>query len=659
MEQVKLESSSREIRQSRRTLKPDDGQQNLPDVFKKIYYHLYSNSNTSRAELLIEDLSLLLLSKLSAEINGGSEAFNSYLAGKGTANKILLPALRESFPDLLGKKQIFSLDDSSLRAALNEFSAISLTQAPAHALGEAFQALMGPRLRGEKGQFFTPKSLVRAMVEILDPQPGESICDPACGTGGFLSEAHIYQINKYPHSKLTGALVGVDKDVGLARLAGALLKLLSRERTHIYSFNSLSLPEWELNSGKNVLGIFDIVLTNPPFGAKIGIKDESILRSYDLGHIWVSNSNKHWIMSAGLSSSEDPQILFLEFCIRALKPGGKMGIVLPEGVFGNKQSSYIWDWLEKQGTITGLLDCPRTTFQPGTDTKTNVLFFRKNDNKNDTTQEHPTKVAVALHCGHDRRGRSKTTNGESHQDDFTILAKAFHNDTGEALWRSAHLRGKRYLVPRYYHDVNITIPSENELTSRAKFTSLSELVKRKIITIRKGHEVGSDAYGTGNIPFIRTSDLSNFEISTDPTKAVSEQIYADFADQQNLQVGDVLIVVDGRYRIGTTAMLTEHNVRCVIQSHLRIISTLNREKLDPYELLFALNLPSVKLRIRSLVFIQSTLGTLGSRLLELKIPLLHGDGAWSNHIERFKETLQRRSILLADLKAMSGPEYEL
>jgi len=86
---------------------------------------------------------------------------------------------------------------------------------------------------------------------------------------------------------------------------------------------------------------------------------------------------------------------------------------------------------------------------------------------------------------------------------------------------------------------------------------------------------------------------------------------------------------------------------------------LNRDRLDPYELLYALNLPSVKLQTRSLVFIQSTLGTLGNRLLELRIPLLHGDGPWRDRIARFRQTLERRSGLLADLQAMSGPDYEL
>lgn len=629
----------------------------LPDVFKKIYYHLYSNSKVSRAELIIEDLSLLLLTKLSAETNVGQAALTSYLAGKGTAESVLLPLLRHSYPELLGVGQTFALSDTSLRMALSELSELDLSNAPAHTLGEAFQALIGPRLRGERGQFFTPKSVVRAMVEILDPKPGEHVCDPAHGTGGFLAETHVYQLNKYPRSKLSGDLVGVDKDTGLARLSGALLKILSKSRAHVFNFNSLSFADWREHTSKTLEGRFDVVLTNPPFGSKIGIRDEDILSSFDFGHIWTPNEKGEgqWCQTKALSSSEDPQILFLELCVRALKQNGRMGIVLPEGVFGNKQTAYVWDWLESRGEITALLDCPRTTFQPGTDTKTNILFFQKTV-KSTVAQ---TKVAVALNCGHDRRGRSFTSLGKPYPDDFVGIAKTFHSKKPSDNWLDVSLRGLRYLVPRYYYDNHEITQLEEQLTKGAQIATLGELAFDKALSVRKGHEVGSECYGTGDVPFVRTSDISNFEISTDPTKSVSDQVYESFADQQGLKVGDALMVVDGRYRIGATAMITEHSVRCVVQSHLRILSILKPEFLDPYALLFALNLPSVKLRVRSLVFIQSTLGTLGTRINELKIPILQGDGPWVPRLERFKAILHRRGDLLADLKAMGGPDYEL
>jgi type I restriction enzyme M protein len=639
----------------------DVSSQNLPELFKKIYYRLYTNSSASRAEVIVEDLSLLLLCKLASESNGSGHELDEFMAGDATANQALLPILSRAYPDLLGSKQTFSIGDVAVRSALHDLRGLKLTLAPAHALGEAFQALIGPRLRGEKGQFFTPRSLVRAMVEILDPQPSESVLDPACGTGGFLAEAVIYQRSRHPAAAVNGQVVGVDKDEGLARMATAMLKVLDQSRSHIFNFSSLAFDSWSSHRKDGIEAAFDVVLTNPPFGSKIGVEDPDVLRQYDLGFAWTpGRDDQPWVKSEDLLPSQDPQVLFLELCVRALKPGGRMGIVLPEGMFGNKGSNYIWDWLEQRGEVFALLDCPRTTFQPGTDTKTNVLFFRRHG-KVRLQREVSTKIAVALHCGHDRRGRSHNVSGAPHLDDFPLVAAAFHNTSQTATWKNVALKGSRYLVPRYHfgkHERD-TLELDRELTRAAPFTTLAELVKSGLVTIRKGHEVGSDAYGTGDIPFVRTSDLSNFEVSCDPTKSISEEIYAKYAPQQQLVAGDILMVVDGRYRIGTSALLTENNSRCVVQSHLRVLGTPRRSELDPYELLFALNLPSVKLRLRNLVFIQSTLGTLGSRLLELRIPILHGDGVWSDPMRRFRSALIQRDRLLAEIRAMSAPDIEL
>lgn len=633
---------------------------NLPEVFKRLYYHLYTNSKVSRAEAIIEDLSLLLLVKLAADQTGQTKVLKRFTDGDLSSQDALLPLLRKAFPNLLSKGQRFALGEPSLRSAISEMASLDLAQAPAHSIGEAFQALMGPRLRGEKGQFFTPKSLVRAMVSIVDPLPHESVLDPAAGTGGFLAETHLYQLLKHDNAKASGALTGIDKDTGLARLGSALLTILCKERAQISSFNSLDSGEWNEFMGQGWEGQFDVVLTNPPFGSKIGVKDKKILESFDFGHVWsYSKETEKWTRTSAVCASEDPQMLFLELCVRALKPGGRLGIVLPEGMFGNRQTSYIWDWLREHGDILALLDCPRTTFQPGTDTKTNVLFFRRHLGVR-LAKPAPVALAVALNCGHDRRGRSEKTNGEIYKDDFESLAREFHlPKTKQVGWRSELLSDVDYLVPRYHYYKSDAVFDEGGLCVGAEVVTLAELAKRKIISIRKGHEVGSDAYGTGDVPFIRTSDIANFEVSNDPTKSVSEGVYEQYAAQQKLRAGDILMVVDGRYLIGTTAILDAHSARCVAQSHLRIISVLDPTKLDPYALLYALNMPSVKIHLRGLVFIQSTLGTLGARLLELKIPLLHGSGPWEQRVMMFRDTLQKRASCLAELQRMSAPAVEL
>ena len=624
----------------------------VSQVFHDIYFHLYTNSRVSRAESILGDLSLLLLCKIATEKQGTDELVKEYLSGSGTANTNLLPLLGDLKESPLWKSETFKLDDKSLRMALTELEGISLTASPAHVLGEAFQALIGPGIRGDKGQFFTPRSLVQAMTTILAVQPHEKILDPACGTGGFLAQAN----SGFSRSSdgRTPKIFGVDNDQGLARLSEALLSALAPGSARIGSFNSLDFDAWDREMGFNPEGQFDVVLTNPPFGAKIAVTDHNILRRYDLGSSWVQSSEGNWIQTRSVANVQDPQILFLEFCVRCLKPDGRLGIVLPEGLFGNKQTSYVWDWLETKGKIDALLDCPRTTFQPGTDTKTNVLFFTRTE----FPQDRKARIAVALHCGHDRRGRDVSNSGSDHTDDFKPLAQSFSR-FGSTSWQSVDLTGLRYLVPRYFVNAPPLDQNEKDVVLNARLTTLGELLAEGVISVRKGNEVGSEAYGTGEVPFVRTSDIANFEISTDPTKAVSEDIYLRYKKAQGLRTGDILMVVDGRYRIGATAILEEHNSRCVVQSHLRIISVRRHDLLDPYELLFALNLPSVRLKIRSLVFIQSTLGTLGSRLLELQIPLLHGDGPWRNRLDRFRETLRSRAEMLSTLKSMTAPEVEL
>jgi type I restriction enzyme M protein len=265
-----------------------------------------------------------------------------------------------------------------------------------------------------------------------------------------------------------------------------------------------------------------------------------------------------------------------------------------------------------------------------------------------------------MHCGHDRRGRTHGMGGRPLQDDFASIASASGSRAkSNQWWSSVSLTNYDYLVPRYLARNRVAGYDDNDILSGASQVTIGRLVEDGVISIRKGHEVGSNAYGTGDVPFIRTSDITNFEISVDPTKSISEEIYNEYARQQRLQAGDILMVVDGRYRIGTTALLSADNCRSVVQSHLRIISVQKSDIISPYALIFALNLPVVKVRIRDLVFVQSTLGTLGSRLMELELPLLGAHGPWADRVGRFEMMLRQRAESLNELRKMSGTEVEL
>ena len=623
----------------------EGGSINVVDRFRRLYFHLYGNAGASRAERIAGDLCLLLLLKAAVDRHGVPEAVTSYLEGTIDDPTALIHTLDRHYPALMRERGGFSLSGSGLREAAADLLQVDLGNAPAHSIGDAFQALVGPRLRGERGQFFTPRTLVRAMVTMVDPHPGETVVDPACGTGGFLVEAHTHRAGQGG----PGSLVGRDKDADMVGLATALLELVAPAVASVQRTNALDLHHWD-GRGAPALGEVDAVLTNPPFGTRIGVRDPEVLGGYELGHTWQT-APTGWEPTQRLQDAQDPQILFLELCVRLLKPGGRLAIVLPEGVFGNHRQGYVWSWLRRLGSIEALLDCPRTTFQPGTDIKTNVLMFRRSG-RSGRQHRHATKIAVAHHCGHDCRGRTHGVGDLPHRDDFADLAARFNAAKND--WSAVDLSDCSYFVPRYHlHEVAQSGP-ERDLVGAARWARLDELVSDGVLLVRKGHEVGARHYGTGEIPFIRTSDLANQEVRSDPTKAVSQEVYERHRVAQALAPETILLVADGRYRIGTTAILAHADLPCVVQSHLRIFQVAQTDVVDPYELLFALNLAQSKERLRRLVFVQSTLGTLGGRLMQLELPILHGDGPWREAVDRFRAILRQRRTLLAELAELAA-----
>ncbi len=266
-------------------------------------------------------------------------------------------------------------------------------------------------------------------------------------------------------------------------------------------------------------------------------------------------------------------------------------------------------------------------------------------------------MAVALNCGHDRRGRFSKLNGETYPDDFPVIGRSF--STKSPPWQLTEITDPYYLCPRYYDRTPL-----NELEAEAKrmgaeLISIREMVKKGYLRIRKGHEVGAEAYGTGDVPFIRTSDISNYEISIDPTRAVSDEVYNTYRDLQGLAPNDILMVADGRYRIGKTAILQAHNYACVVQSHIKIITVTPKSPIDAMEFLYLLNLPLIQHQIRNLVFIQSTLGSLGSRLNEIMLPLPAENAEWKQTIAEFRQLIQGRAELLRKLRDFEHSGYEL
>lgn len=658
---------------------------NLRAVFKDLRYHLAGNlTGITRDETLAQEIINLLFCKIYDEVHTGVDEVVTFRSGVGEeADGVLrrvqglFDRVRSEYDDVFSPDEAIRLDAESVNYVVGELQNYSLTDADRDAVGDAFEVFIGPALRGPEGQFFTPRNLIQTMVQIVDPEPGEMIIDPACGSGGFLIAAleHVWRKIERRGAELGWSAVavereklkvarkhfrGIEKDSFLAKVTKAYMAIVGDGRGGVFCENSLEPPvEWAAQAQQSVpLGTFDVVLTNPPFGARIPVRGSDLLGQYELGHKWAPRTGKgSFVVKSALKEVEAPQILFIERCLQLLKPGGRMAIVLPEGIFGNRGTGYILDVIRAHGRILAIIDCTRRLFQPSTDTKTNVLIFQRYA-AGEPARSKPIFFSVVKSCGHNKRGTPTYLADGTPDDEFPKVAPLYATRESAA---PSHLGFNvqpevlqpYYLVPRYYDpEVQQTLDALKG-SGRFSLMSIGELQRARLLCVLKaGHEIGSDAYGSGDIPFIRTSDIANFEITWDPTFAVGEDVYARYAAKQGLRTGDILFVNDGRYRIGNVAILTKHDTRILIQSHFRVLRVLQSGALDPFMLLYLLKHPAVRLQVQAKTFIQSTIATISNRLLEVVLPIPNAPSPIHERVESLRSIITERARLRLEAKML-------
>lgn len=174
-------------------------------------------------------------------------------------------------------------------------------------------------------------------------------------------------------------------------------------------------------------------------------------------------------------------------------------------------------------------------------------------------------------------------------------------------------------IPKYYDTV-----LQNEILSlkdTKRLYVLGDLIDKGIIEAKTGDEIGKMAYGTGDIPFVRTSDISNWEIKAVPKQGVSKEIYDQYAEKQDVRPNDILMVRDGSYLIGVTCMIHEMDLPLLYQSHILKFRVVDNSVISPEELFLALNSPLVQRQIRSFQFTADIIDTIGNRYREIVLPL--------------------------------------
>jgi type I restriction enzyme M protein len=337
-----------------------------------------------------------------------------------------------------GNEEI-TLSPRALAFIASELAKYDFTRTDVDAKGAAYQEIVGTNLRGDRGQYFTPRGPIKLVVDILGPKDNERILDPACGTGGFLVATLAYMMRRFReqakvrpetenteefeslHDRLrrfaSNQVLGCDFDPFLIRATQMNMVMAGDGKGHLYHLNSLEFPSGHLDgldpARKEIpLESVDVVMTNPPFGSEIPVTDPNILMHFDLAHIWEPLEDGSYRNTGRLQGSVPPEILFIERCLQWLKPGGRMGIVLPDGILGNPAAEYIRWWVLRHSWVLASIDLPVEVFivEANVNILTSLLFLKKKPAdvvKRESLgrkKEYPVFMAVAEKVGFDRRG---------------------------------------------------------------------------------------------------------------------------------------------------------------------------------------------------------------------------------------------------------------
>lgn len=351
--------------------------------------------------------------------------------------------------DLFTARDELQLSDRALAFIVSELAPYNLTGTDADVKGLAYQELVGTNLRGDRGQYFTPPSAVKLMVEILDPQEGETVLDPACGTGGFLRETLNHLLTKWRLEAGTAGqgdsreqlivhqdrlqeysndhLFGADFDPFLVRTASMSVMMLTGKPGNTFYMDSLAFPGGHLPGVKDAMSSplyplgrqdgVDVLMTNPPFGTDIKIVEAQTLAAYQDGvaRTWSRDKETGEVVAGAKATAIAPEQLFIQRAVQWVKPGGRIGIVLPNGILSNPGPSDqgIRQWILQNCWVLGSVELPVEAFihDAGVNILTSLLFLKKKTEREienealNGQREYPVFMAVAEKVGIDRRGK--------------------------------------------------------------------------------------------------------------------------------------------------------------------------------------------------------------------------------------------------------------
>jgi type I restriction enzyme M protein len=436
---------------------------NLLFAFRRCHNYIAGTEGMQKQDAFWELLKLIFC-KIEDERSGvlqfyvtPAERSNTFAAGaaKTRIQQILATRVIEKYPRIfVGVDSEINLKPNVVAYVVSQLQRFSLLASAVDVKGIAYEEVVGSNLRGDRGEFFTPRNACRMAVTMLDPQPSERLIDPACGTGGFLITAMNHALeqldmaergqwtdpakpNDFERHELfrkhtdyfANNVAGLDLNPALVRAAKMNMVMNNDGEGGLFQANSLANPHaWSEEATERIqLGSIDVLFTNPPFGANIVIDEEPVLEQYDLAARWDRQEDGSWKMRLDargakvLQKSQPPEILFIERCVQFLVEGsGRMAMVIPNGILNNPALGYVRQWMLQNTQIIAVVDMDRDLFQPKNDTQTSMVLMRRlsADERELAAKgklDYPVFMAVTHKIGHDKRGKTiyrRTETGE-------------------------------------------------------------------------------------------------------------------------------------------------------------------------------------------------------------------------------------------------------
>ncbi|MFZ2187121.1 MAG: N-6 DNA methylase [Candidatus Moraniibacteriota bacterium] len=448
----KFNETVEDVRSKKLTYNDLDEIPNLQQLVYDLQEVVLANSGVDS----FDEIFKLIYAKLYDEIETPRNENRRFRVIAGVTNKENLNNIQRLFEDAKNQwRDVFKANDEIEIPENTIVPAVSLLQkyrlfgSNLQIIDDAFEYLINLDAKGEKGQYFTPRHVIDMAVKMFHPTSKDFIIDTAAGSCGFLLHAMQYvwnnELNKEKWGESYGVkqkdyaekrLFGIDFDPRSVKIGKAMMLIAGDGKTNVSYADSLDSEVWNedvkarfrpflrnfkdheenrRNQEKMADFNFDIVLTNPPFaGEKKGV----ILNRYDLGFKWDKDFQK----TSKHQNKVSRDVLFIERDLNFLKPGGRMAIVLPQGVLNNTQMEYVRKFVMNKAKILAVVGLHGNTFKPHTGTKTSVLFLQKWGGEAGEPQvDYPIFMAVSKKGGKDTSGEyvyRKDSEGNVMYDDW-------------------------------------------------------------------------------------------------------------------------------------------------------------------------------------------------------------------------------------------------